>query len=505
MTVVKRTWNLDPDEVAELRQPRTDLVEEVADGTDRWTMVEGPFNHYQRTIQVAEKASPDGRFEVNEETDYKLAIPYWWLYLGWPMRRAIGSRNRTPHRRWWWPREVVSAETANLIGLLATIGAMAGFMGVLIGQTITFAAADFGANDADQANTLAFVRVGVLVSMVLIARADSSGRRPLILWFTLAAILLTVVGAATPSLVALGGSQALARGLNTGLITLITLASTEQVPASARAMSIGFMYLATGAGAAVVVWVLPLAGVSNGGWRLIYLIPLLFLPILWHVARNMPETRRFQRAEAASAPGDIPWGRFALVAGTAFIAAIFLSPASQLQNEFLSDDQGFSPTEISGFRLLISIPSALAVPVGGYLADRFNRRWVGSISLAVAAIATAISYQVTGWQLWVSASIGFTTAAAAVPALRGYQTELFPTRARARVGGFIDVLAVSGSAIGLVTVGWLAVRWDDLGRAVGSMVWAPLLVALAILFFFPETAGKELEELNPTDPAIDAT
>jgi hypothetical protein len=66
----------------------------------------------------------------------------------------------------------------------------------------------------------------------------------------------------------------------------------------------------------------------------------------------------------------------------------------------------------------------------------------------------------------------------------------------------IDVLAVTGSAIGLVTVGQLAVRWDDLGLAIGSMVFAPLLVAAAIVAFFPETANRELEHFNPEDPDL---
>jgi MFS family permease len=92
---------------------------------------------------------------------------------------------------------------------------------------------------------------------------------------------------------------------------------------------------------------------------------------------------------------------------------------------------------------------------------------------------------------------------AAVPALGTYKTELFPTRSRARVGALFDVVGVAGSATGLVAVGYLSERWDDLGSAIGVMVFAPLLVAVVIIARFPETAARELEAFNPGDPALD--
>ncbi len=505
MATIEQTWEFSAaeldTELASLRQSRHDLLIETPDGPDAWTMTEGPFERYHRTLSI--DALAGGASRVSERIDYKMAVPFWWPYLSLLMKRGLRDRNRTPRRRWWWPREVVATETAQLIGHLGAIGAMAGYMGVVIGQTITFAAEEFGSSDADQANTLAAVRVGVLLSMVFIARADHQGRRPLLLRFTLAAILLTATGALAPNLWALGTSQALARGLTTGLLTLVALASTEEVPAGSRAMAIAFMYMTAGFGAALVVWVIPLADFVDGGWRIIYALCLLFLPVLWRVAKAMPETRRFRAAATHQAPGDINWKRFALIASTVFIGALFLSPASQMRNEFLRDDLGFTATGISGFQLLISWPATMAVPLGGHLADRYNRRWVGAGGLAVASVMSAISYQSSGWVLWVAATIGFSSASAAVPALRGYQTELFPTRARARVGGMIDVIAVAGSAVGLVVVGQLAVRWNSLGDAISVMVWAPLVVAVIILAFFPETARVELEDLNPTDPALE--
>ena len=500
MARLNRTWEVDQEGLDRLRAPRNDLLTERSDGPDRWVLDEGPFRHYERRLDV----QPVGhRFSVTETTNYKLEMPIWWIYLWLPMRYALASQDRTARRRIWWPQKVVTAATARQICLLGTVGTMAGYMGVLIGQTISFAAEDFGVEDNVQANTLAAVRIGVLLSFVFLGRADRIGRQPLTVRFALAAILFTAVGAASPNIVALGASQAVARGLTTGLLTLITLASTEEVPASARALAISFMTLTTGFGAALVVWVIRVADLFPGAWRLAYVLPLLFLPLLWWIARNLPETRRYKVATANDSPAPINWWRFALIGGAAFMSTIYLSPASQLRNEFLRDDLNFTAGDISTFQLLISLPATAAVPIGGMIADRYGRRWIGAGALATSAVAGAISFQTTGLLLWVMAGIGVSASAAAVPALRGYQTELFPTRARGRVGGMIDVLTVAGSALGLVVVGALSVRWDDLGLAISVMVFAPLLVALTILLAFPETANKELEEFNPLDPVFD--
>lgn len=505
MTRVVRTSLLDRPALERLRQPRTDLLIERPVEADHWTVEVGPFRQYDRRLEVTDGPEP-GHFTVTERIDYKLALPLWWPYLWLLFRRAVADQDRRPRRRWWWPREVVSAETVTLIALLGAIGSMAGYMGVLIGQTITFAANDFGIGDDSQANTLAAVRVGVLISMVLLGRADRLGRRPLVLGFTLAAILFTSTGALAGGILTLGASQTVARGLTTGLLTLLTLAAAEEVPASSRALSISFMALTTGFGAALVVWILPVADLAPGAWRIAYLIPLLFLPLLWWISRRLPETRRYKAAEAHDSPATINWLWFALVAGTAFVSFAYGSPASQLRNEFLRGDLGFSATKVSIFQLVVTLPATVAIPIGGIVADRFGRKWFGAGALAVAAVASAISYQSSGgWTLWVTAGIAASLSAASIPALRGYQTELFPTRARGRVGGMIDAIGVAGSALGLVIVGQLAVRWDDLGSAIGSLVWAPVLVAIVIIVFFPETANRELEEFNPRDPRLPPT
>ena len=64
-----------------------------------------------------------------------------------------------------------------------------------------------------------------------------------------------------------------------------------------------------------------------------------------------------------------------------------------------------------------------------------------------------------------------------------------------------QVVAVAGSSLGLLTVGWLADRVGGIGQAMAIVAIAPALLVLVVMFWFPETARRELEDLNPSDRA----
>jgi MFS family permease len=495
VSTVATTRRVDAAGLAALRSPRQDLLEEVTDDGVQFRQAVGPFRHYQRRLEV--RLGDDGWADVDERTEFELAIPVWRPLFTPLVRRVLRDTDRTPRRRWWWPREVVDTDTTTLIGLLVVLSVVAGYLTSVVSQTIAFAAVEFDAGRTAQGNTLAAVRVGVVLSVLATRLADRFGRRPLIVGTAAASASLTVLGAVAPSLWVLGSAQTVARGLATALATLIVVAAAEEVPAAARALAISLLALGSALGSGMVLWVLPVADLGERGWRIVYLVPLLSLPLLAWVHRHLPETRRFTSSRHETGSVRVHRGRFALLAVAAFAAALFLSPAAQFSNEFLREERGYSALAISAFRLITSTPAGLAVMLGGALADRRGRRYLGAIGLAVGAGAVAASYHSFGAALWVWAMLGTWVLGAAAPALRVYQTELFPTRVRGRVGGWLDLIAVSGSALGLVTVGVLADRWDSLPAAVTVMLVGPLVVAVLILARFPETRAVELEDLNP--------
>ncbi|QGG94614.1 MFS transporter [Actinomarinicola tropica] len=490
--------------LARLAAPRRGLVAEEPDGDGAWIAAEGPVRTYRRTLDVS--PADDGTHDVVEELDLTLAIPFFAPLFVHPVRAALATESRRlaageplpDAQPWWAPPDRVDRRAATVLALLSVLSLVGGYLGTLITQTITFAVDRFDGDRADQSFVLAAVRVGVLLALVIAAASDRRGRRTLLLGTATAAIALAATGALAPNLLWLGTSQTIARGLSTALALLVGIVAAEELPAGSRAYGVSVMALAAGLGAGMCVWVLPLADLGPDAWRLLYLIPLLALPLLVRVARLLPETRRFA-VHRGEAPAAVDRGRLGLLAVSGFLASMFLAPASQFQNEFLRTERGFSAARISAFTLLTTTPAGIGVAVGGRLADVRGRRGIAAIGLVGGAGFTLVSFLVPGWPMWAASAVGAVIAAATVPALGVYGPELFPTSGRGRANGIITLVGVAGSSAGLLVVGQLSDPLGGIGGALAVLLAGPLALAVLVLARYPETAHKELEELNPAD------
>jgi len=191
--------------------------------------------------------------------------------------------------------------------------------------------------------------------------------------------------------------------------------------------------------------------------------------------------------------------RFWLLAVSSFLLALFTAPASQLLNEFLRDEQGFSALRITMFSLITNTPGGIGLVVGGRLADNRGRRLVGAVGVFGGTLLTVLMVLLGGWPMWGLSMAGAIVGAMVVPALGVYGPELFPTALRGRANGIISILGVTGSVIGLATAGYLSDRWNGLGPALAVLAVGPLLMAGLVLAAYPETAHLELEDINPED------
>ena len=115
--------------------------------------------------------------------------------------------------------------------------------------------------------------------------------------------------------------------------------------------------------------------------------------------------------------------------------------------------------------------------------------------------ATVAMYLATGWPLWGFSVVGAIVGAAAVPARR-LRAGAVPHDHAGRTNGIISLVGVAGSSLGLLAVGLLADEFGEFGPALALMAVGPALVALLIVLAYPETAHKELEELNPEDAPV---
>jgi MFS family permease len=494
------------EDVDRLLSPRHDIVAERVTPGDprRFVLDHGPFAHYERVVTVAD-GEPDGdgvdgasRVTVTETFDYRLPPGTWPFLMNRPIRGALRRPPRHGKLPWWYPPQRPDARSATVLGLLATLSLIVGYHGTLLTQTMTFAADEFGAGTGAQGEAFAAVRVGGVIAVGLGALADRRGRRLILSLSLVGCIVSTALGAFAPNLVTLAATQSLNRGAWAATTVVLAIIAAEEMPAGARAYALSLLSMTGALGAGAALWLLPVADAGVRAWRLLYLFPLLFLPVVARFGRLIPESRRFEHPHRTIALRG-HFGRLALVAGTAFLLNVFMAPQSQFRNEFLRDDRSMSAAAISVFIMATSTPAGIGIVVGGRLADTRGRRVVGATGIAVGTVLLALSFSVEGAAMWVSALVGGIFAAALVPTITVYGPELFPTSLRGRANGLVSMTAMGGSVVGLVAAGRLHESLGSFGSALGVLAVAPLVMAAIVLALFPETARRELEDLNPED------
>jgi MFS family permease len=262
---------------------------------------------------------------------------------------------------------------------------------------------------------------------------------------------------------------------------------------------------ALGAGGVVVF--LGFADATPYAWRIFFAVPLVFIVPALRIARGLPETRRFEVHEEQIAEHGMPLRdvshtrRFLILGAGAFLFNIFLAPSSNFLNDHLKTEHGYTGGQITLMQVITNVPGGISIIVGGFLADRYGRKIIGAIGVAAGVGFTVLMYRSSGWTIWAFSTFGTLIGAIAVPALGVYGPELFPTGSRGKAGGGLNILAVLGSGIGLLAAGLLAdeSRFGSYGPAISILGIAPAILVVVILVFYPETANRELEDLNPED------
>lgn len=497
MTRAESVAVLDGDGVARALAPWDGVVREQEIAPGRFGEAVGCVSRWRREVDVRDLGH--GRHEVRQRVDYELDLPFFGWLFALPMRheaRRLPLRHAPP---WWAPTEALDRRGARAICALALFGLVGGYLGTLVTQTIAFAGKEFGASTSDQSLALAVARIDIVFALGWVWIADRRGRRTALVVGAVVALVVGAGGALAPGLPSLVVTQIPSRGITAALLITIGVVAAEEVPARARAWAASILAMVTALGSGICVATLPLADLGPRGWRLSYAGLLLLLPLVVAASRVLEESRRFRTHHSEPPASFRGHGRrLALLAAGAFLAALFVTPASQLQNSFLTDERGFSASRVALFTLITGTPGGLGVVVGGRLAER-GRKAVAAVGTAAAVGLITASYLSRGWLLWALGVVAGVFAGSTVPALAVYGPELFPTSLRGRANGVITGVSRAGSVVGLVAAGRLAGRLGGLGSAFAVLSTGPLLLCALIVVAFPETAHRELEDLNPED------
>jgi MFS family permease len=505
--VRERSTVLTQAEVDAVLAPRTVTVRETLDGVNSFVAADGMVGHYRRTVTIE---PIDGeRFRVRQRVEFALAanIGVWDVLFGSMLFGHLSRIGPNKSRPFWFPPDEIDARAVSALARISTLTFILGYTGTLLTQTITYAAEQFGDNKGAQGIALASVRLDVALAVPLAFLADRRGRRWLVVNGTAAACALSALGALAPNLLGLTAAQVLARGVTSACVVIAGVMLAEEMPAGARAWATSLASMSGFVGAGACVLALPLADLSAGSWRALYVIPLVFIPLAIRNGRHIRETHRYEVHAANRVTATKTWKvmrehrrRFFLIGGSATLLSLFATPANQFQNEFLRTERGFSGAQIAAFLTLTSIPGAVGVIVGGRLAEN-GRRLVGATATFVGVGMTLAQYYSYGAMIYATSTLGSIVGAAAIPALGVYGAELFPTEARGAANGGIGVMSRVGSVVGLVIAGELGDR-IGLTRAFTYLAIGPLILVVLILVAYPETAHHTLEDLNPEDEPV---
>ena len=474
---------------------RHDVVDEQVADDGSFVQQNGPFHEYRRDV------TPTGDGGVVETTTYRLSIPWFGWLFGLPMRHAIRNRRAAGARGpWWAPPDLLSERHVRTLALLAVASSSAAFANTLFTQTANFAADSFGISNTGQSVGGAVVRLGVVIALPFAVMADRIGRRRTIVLLSWLTPLFCAVGSLAPNFGLLVASQTVARPLGIALALLAAVAAAEDMPRNSRAYAVSVLAMSAGLGAGVAVGALKLADLGAQGWRFVYLLSLIWLPIAVSLARHLTETRRFEMAHPI-AP-KMNRRRLALIAGVALSANLFVAPASFFQNRYLDDIRGYSGGGIALFTLATGTPASIGLIVGGQLADSIGRHRLIAVCTPISTVCIVGAFFVGGPAMWALSLGGGFTAAMAYPAFAVYRAELFPTGNRGTANGLVTATALLSGSVGILIVGHFRDRGASFGTLMAAMGLGQLVAAYIAVRHYPETAHLELEQLNPGDPTV---
>ena len=523
MTRQVRTFTADPDEVDDLLRPRDDIVLEApagnidgdSDGSDgeyRFGLADGPFSSYSRLVHVVPDDSGDAasaemgtppRFRIIEKVEWQLAVPWFGPAINLAVRRAMRTgRSGDGTQPIWAPPRRLDARAATIMAMLAATAMLSGYLANAPSELHTYAADEFGVDQAAQGLLGAVVRIGTLLAIGVSVLADRHGRRRIVAGAMGVGIGAAALAALAPSMVWLGALLLVGRTANAALGATIVVMALEEIPAGCRAWCLSVLAMSAALGAGVVVWLQPLSDLAPWAWRLLFAFPLVALAAARPLLSRLPESRRFERrGRDVTLRGS--WRPIAVLGAIYFAFGLFLGPVDWFRNEYLRDEHGFSASLVSLFVLGTATPAGLAVYAAGRLADSRGRRIILGVASVAGLGCLVAMFNVSGWLLWLAGLAGAMLSAGLLPSLGVYRGELFPTAVRARAATLTGAMGVGGAALGVLWAGRLRTAWGSFGDVIALLWIGPLAAAGIALLWLVERSGRELEELHPADAAAD--
>ncbi len=325
----------------------------------------------------------------------------------------------------------------------------------------------------------------------------------------------------------------------------------ELTPARLRgrafALSTSIQFTAAPVGALLAWRLIPHRVLGVDGWRWLTFVPGIGAALVWWMRRALPESPRWLAAHGRAAeadavtamiearvaretgqalpPPDLPLrsggstaegleggvgrGAFAemwrppyrrrtlaLTVFHLFQTVGYYGFTNWLPLLLLS--QGVTLGKTLAYGVAIALVPPIAPAVFGLISDRVERKWLiaaGALVAAAFGLGLSAMTQTSGMGVFVALGVGVAAGNSLMSlAYHTYQSEVFPTRIRARAVGFVYSFSRLSAVLSSYVLTFILDRSGSLGVFV-LISTAMVIVAITIGGFGPRTKGRPLEAI----------
>jgi putative MFS transporter len=354
---------------------------------------------------------------------------------------------------------------------------------------------------------LSVIRLGYLLALLMTPFADVFGRRRLLLYTIFGYTIFTGLIAIAPGERSFAAFEIIARAFAGAEAAIAMVIVAEEVDAAHRGWAIGLLGAVSSVGYGLAAIVFAFINVIPYGWRGLYVIALVPLVLIIPLRRMLPESMRFEKEKLEGLRPVKIWQplaqlysayprRLIMMLSVAFLASMGGNVSGLMFPKFLQETHHWSPGNVSSLFLFGGALGLLGSIVAGRMSDLYGRRVMGAAFMFLSPLLTIWMYMAPGWSIvpaWILEAF-FDIASSTI--LAAYSAELFPTSYRSTAGSALAVAGTTGGALGLFLEGVLFNLTGSHARAICCLMvfW---IIAPAIIWFFPETSGRELEEISP--------
>jgi putative MFS transporter len=430
-----------------------------------------------------------------------------------------------------------------LFALLSTATFFEGFDISMMGLAAADVRAGLGISQKDWGLIFSITRVGIVASFVLLLFADRFGRRLLLFVTVLGFGIVTGLTTLARDAVEFTALQTLARFFLLAEYGIAVIVVGEEFPARLRGRAIGLLTAFSTIGVMVMAKVQPfvlltpdaegnwlhdvaLAGVTalqgafgfaedRASWRGLYFLGLPPLVLIFVLRFAMRETRRYEAVAAARVARS--WGeelraqwqaartpflpayrrRTVIVAMLWNFVHLLTAPSVAYWVIYAREVVGLDQRTIGDIVFWAYVAGAFGNFLGGWLIDRIGRKATCALFYTTGSVALVTLFHLTDLRTqYVFHITCVGSFGAAIAATHAWASELFPTEIRAT--GYAWATNLFGRVTEIVTPALVGLMIPALGItwAVTLVGFGPILGALYVLRYAPETRGLTLEQIE---------